>query len=138
MRVYVLLFNAGTENEGIHTLRLQGDEGKLRDVVLMFENEDDAVRFGVMLEAQDFPECTVTEIDADEVQEFCEGAGYECKPVTSEMLVMPPEVNVSAEEMDWNEEGIDQSAKGDMGDRPAEEFGSSELDSIRRRLENLL
>ena len=50
MRVFVLLFNARTENEGIHTIQL-GDRNK----VLMFESEDDATRFGVMLEAQDFP-----------------------------------------------------------------------------------
>ncbi|MGD1850286.1 MAG: DUF3110 domain-containing protein [Cyanophyceae cyanobacterium] len=132
MRVYVLLFNAGTENEGIHSLRLQGEGGKMRNVVLMFQEEDDATRFGVMLEAQDFPECTVTEIDEDEVKEFCEGAGYECKPVTSEMLLMPPENNLSEDEMDWNEEGRER----ETGDRP--QADSSELDSIRRRLENLL
>gem|GEM_PF-3889562 len=49
-QVYVLLFNARSENEGIHTLQI-GD----RNVVLMFESEDDAIRFGGMLEAQDFP-----------------------------------------------------------------------------------
>lgn len=135
MRVYVLLFNAGTENEGIHSLRLHGEDGQARNVVLMFQDEDDATRFGVMLEAQEFPECTVTGIDEDEVREFCEGAGYECKPVTSEMLVMPPENNLSEDEMDWNEEGREPTIDRD---RPSEESGSSELDSIRRRLENLL
>ncbi|MEM9772541.1 MAG: DUF3110 domain-containing protein [Cyanobacteria bacterium P01_D01_bin.73] len=136
MRVYVLLFNAGTENEGIHSLRLQKEDGGMRNVVLMFQEEDDATRFGVMLEAQDFPECTVTEIDEDEIKEFCEGAGYECKPVTSEMLLVPPESNLSEDEMDWNEEGKEK----EVNDRPQEspQENSSELDSIRRRLENLL
>ena len=49
MRVFVLLFNARTENEGIHTIQ-QGDLQK----VLAFESEDDATRFALMLEAQDF------------------------------------------------------------------------------------
>jgi hypothetical protein len=40
MRVFVLLFNARTENEGIHTIR-EGDRNK----VLMFESQDDAERF---------------------------------------------------------------------------------------------
>ena len=74
MRVYVLLFNAGTENEGIHSLRLQGEDGAMRNVVLMFQEEDDATRFGVMLEAQDFPECTVTEIRSEERR-----VGKECR-----------------------------------------------------------
>jgi hypothetical protein len=66
MRVFVLLFNARTENEGIHTIQL-GDRNK----VLMFESEDDATRFGVMLEAQDFPEPAVEAIDDEEIKEFC-------------------------------------------------------------------
>jgi hypothetical protein len=65
-RVFILLFNAGTDNEGIHTIRI-GD----RNTVLMFESEDDATRFAVMLEAQDFPEATVEQMDAEEIEEFC-------------------------------------------------------------------
>ena len=51
MHVFVLLFNAGTDNEGIHTIEI-GD----RNIVLMFEDEDDALRYAMLLEAQDFPE----------------------------------------------------------------------------------
>jgi hypothetical protein len=67
MRVFVLLFNARTENEGIHTVRV-GD----RNQVLMFESEDDASRFALMLEAQDFPPATVEPMDSEEIEEFCE------------------------------------------------------------------
>ncbi|MEO1297556.1 MAG: DUF3110 domain-containing protein, partial [Cyanobacteria bacterium J06636_16] len=42
MQVYVLLFNAGTDNEGIHSLQANG-----RNTVLIFEDEDDATRFGL-------------------------------------------------------------------------------------------
>ena len=44
MKVFVLLFNPGTENEGIHTLSM-GD----RHLVLMFEDEDDATRYSLLL-----------------------------------------------------------------------------------------
>ena len=37
MRVHVLLFDAGTDSEGIHSLEIAG-----RTVVLLFENPDDA------------------------------------------------------------------------------------------------
>jgi len=47
MRVFVLLFNARTENEGIHTIRVD-------NLRYYTESEDDATRFAVM-EAQDFP-----------------------------------------------------------------------------------
>jgi len=39
MRVFVLLFNARTENEGIHTIWADN-----RNKVLIFESEDDATR----------------------------------------------------------------------------------------------
>ena len=73
------------KNEGIHTLRTPD-----QDVVLMFENEDDATRFGLMLEAQDFPEATVEAIEQSEVEEFCEGAGYGYKLVPEGSLTVPP------------------------------------------------
>ena len=121
MRVFVLLFNARTENEGIHTIRV-GD----RDKVLMFESEDDATRFAGMLEAQDFPAPTVEAINAEEIKEFCERANYDWEIVPENAgLVIPPEVNV--EEPDW------------QPDTPEEpELPDSDLDSIRRKLEGLL
>jgi hypothetical protein len=119
-RVFVLLFNAGTDNEGIHTIRI-GDRNK----VLMFESEDDATRFGVMLEAQDFPEATVEEMDVDEIEEFCLSAGYDSELIEEGMLALPPEVNV--EKTDW---GVDAEE--------IEEPEISDLDRIRRQLEGLL
>ncbi len=119
-RVFVLLFNARTENEGIHSLKV-GD----RNVVLMFESEDDAARFGVMLEAQDFPTPTVEEMDADEIEEFCEGADYDAQLVEEGMLALPPETNV--ETTDWQPET-----------NKTQEPEISDLDRIRRQLEGLL
>ena len=45
MRVYVLLFNARTDNEGIHTIQMGG-----KNKILMFESEDDATRFAIELD----------------------------------------------------------------------------------------
>lgn len=119
-RVFVLLFNAGTENEGIHTIRI-GD----RNVVLMFESEDDATRFGIMLEAQDFPEAKVEEIDVDEIEEFCQDADYGWELIEEGQLAMPPETNV--EKTDWQLDA----------DKPKEP-DISDLERIRRQLEGLL
>ena len=54
MNIYVLLYNFGTEKEGIHSIELKG-----RTIVLMFEEKDDAERYCGLLEAQDFPSPTV-------------------------------------------------------------------------------
>ena len=130
MRVYVLLFNAGTENEGIHTIQV-GD----RNTVLMFEEEDDATRFGVLLEAQDFPSPSVEEIEEEEIQEFCRSVQYEWQLVRSGDLAVPPEHNV--EQTDWQ---VDQKPEEVPDQKPEEasDFSNDELDSIRRRLEGLL
>jgi hypothetical protein len=54
MNIFVLLYNSGTDKEGIHSIELKG-----RTIVLMFEDKDDATRYCGLLEAQDFPLPTV-------------------------------------------------------------------------------
>ncbi|MEG3438503.1 DUF3110 domain-containing protein [Pannus brasiliensis CCIBt3594] len=125
MRVFVLLYNAGTDSEGIHTIQM-GHINK----VLMFESEDDATRYALLLEAQDFPAPAVERIDSEEVEEFCRSAGYEVELIKEGMLAIPPESNV--EELDWQKEEV-PPAEEDPSEIP-----EAELDSIRRRLEGLL
>jgi hypothetical protein len=129
MRVFVLLFNARTDNEGIHTLQV-GDQ----NVVLMFEDEDDATRFGLLLEAQDFPTPTVEAFDPEEIQEFCEAAGHEAKLIPPGTLMMPPEQTV--EKLDWAPDAPPDSRP--QSRESAQEMSTAELDRIRRQLENLL
>jgi hypothetical protein len=141
MRVFVLLFNAGTENEGIHTLQI-GDRNK----VLMFESEDDATRYGLMLEAQDFPPASVESIDEREIKAFCESADYDWELVAEGALTLPPEAN--AEETDWQiDDEFDDEFDDDLDDEvdlteseesEKSEMSDRELENIRRRLEGLL
>jgi hypothetical protein len=126
MRVFVLLFNARTENEGIHTLKVDD-----RNVILMFESEDDATRYGLMLEAQDFVSPTVESFELEEIEEFCQGTGYECKLVPDGALAVPPESNV--EQTDWQPEG-----KTVASNEEPPELSDTELERIRRKLEGLL
>lgn len=129
MRVYILLFNAGTENEGIHTIA-QGE----RNCVLMFESMEDAERYAMMLEAQDFLNPSVESIDQQEVEEFCRDAGYEWELVSEGMLAVPPENNL--EKTDWdssekpNGTELDEDADSDLS--------PDELESMRKKLEGLL
>jgi hypothetical protein len=129
MRVYILLYNAGTDNEGIHTLQM-GD----RNIVLMFESEDDAARYSLMLEAQDFPSPSVEIIDSTEVEDFCQEAGFDCKIIEAGTLAIPPENNV--EQTDWNVEG--NYLQPDDTSKSSSEISSQELDRIRSQLEKLL
>ena len=125
MSVFVLLFNARTDNEGIYSTQV-GD----RNVILMFEQEDDAVRYADQLEAEDFPKPTVEGIDPEEIEEFCQDSDYDFILVTSEMLVTPP--SLSIEETDWQPDRRKKSA-------PAQESDDGiDLEAMRKRLERLL
>lgn len=133
MRVYVLLFNIGTENEGIHTVQMGN-----RNKVLMFESEDDATRYALLLEAQDFPSPSVESIDSKEVEEFCQSADYDCEIIKEGMLAIPPEKNISKPQ--WNEENkpieIEKISEPETETTP--EMSQDELERIRRQLEGLL
>jgi hypothetical protein len=139
MRVYVLLFNSNTENAGIHTLQI-GDQ----NWVLMFESEDDATRYGLLLEAQDFLTPTIEAIDAEEVTEFCAEAGYDYRVVPAgfvpeteadRLLLAPPEANQT--NTDWQQEGQDAHSALDT-DATETVNPDPVLEEMRRRLERLI
>ncbi len=129
MQVYVLLFNAGTDNEGIHSLQAGG-----RNTVLMFEDEDDATRFGLMLEAQDFPMPTVEAFDDQEIEDFCQDAGLDCKRIPAGALMMPPDAVV--DKTDWDPDGQEDGEEPPTADESR--LSNEELNDIRKRLERLL
>ncbi len=126
MNIFVLLYNSGTDKEGIHSIELKG-----RTIVLMFEDKDDAIRYCGLLEAQDFPMPSVEMINIDEIRNFCIKLDYECKlveknfvPKTPEdrLLISPPPKNLELK--DWND-GNDK-------------LDNIDLNSIKENLEKLL
>ena len=141
MRVFVLLFNPGTDNEGIHTIRLASGDGGERNIVMMFELEDDATRYGMLLEAQDFHVPSVEAIDSEEVEAFCRNFGYETKlipegfvPQSPEerIFLAPPETNL--DDAEWSPD----KPAAETTDPLESEMSNPELDAMRRRLEGLL
>ena len=130
MLVHVLLYEAGTESEGIHSLELKG-----RTVILMFQNRDDAERYCGLLEAQDFPTPTVEELTRDDIESFCLEAGYEARfvekgfiPSTDEdrLMISPPLSNLEVGNWNINDNKTSKSSSND------------ELEDIKKCLENLL
>ncbi len=136
MRVYVLLFNPGTDHEGIHSLQLGS-----RNLILMFADEDDATRYALLLEAQDFHAPSVIAVDEQEIADFCQAADYDYQLVPAgfmpstdaeRLFLSPPERNV--DETDWEKEDIFT----DVSEFETLEIDNPELDALRRRLEKLL
>ena len=92
---WTLLFNAGSENEGIYS-RLGADGVNL---VLLFEVEEDAGRYIDMLEAQDFPSARAVEIETADLLAFCDEGGHALGLVPADAVVVPPEATVDT--FDW-------------------------------------
>ena len=125
MQVGVVLFNANTDNEGIYTLEIEGN-----NIIVAFEQEDDAIRYAGLLEAQDFLSPTVERIDSEDLKEFCDEANYDLNIVPTDALLVPPEKNV--DKIDW-------SADRDQNQSETEdEIEDPVIAMMRRRLENLL
>ena len=147
MRVHVLLFDAGTDSEGIHSLEIAG-----RTVVLLFENPDDAERYAGLLEAQDFPVPTVEALDREDVDLFCREAGYEARLIESgfvpsndeeRLFMAPPQSNRDVS--NWKDDAVsDDGLAEQQAAEPARQGleteleSNPELDELRRRLEGLL
>tara|TARA_B100000212_G_scaffold9607_1_gene7126 strand:- start:412 stop:792 length:381 start_codon:yes stop_codon:yes gene_type:complete len=126
MKIFVLLYNSNSENEGIHSIEYKG-----KTIVLMFEEKDDAERYCGLLEAQDFPVPTVESIDINEIKEFCKQCDYETRlvernfiPKSAEdrLLLTPPQKNIDVE--NWNSNQKQEA--------------SLDLNSIKENLEKLL
>ena len=141
MRVNVLLFDAGTDSEGIHSLEISG-----RTVVLLFENSEDAERYAGLLEAQDFPVPTVESLEKEDVEFFCREAGYEARFIESgfvpesdeeRMFMAPPEANRDVS--NWKDSEDETAESTEVSESSLPETGDNpELDALRRRLEGLL
>jgi hypothetical protein len=142
MPVHVLLFDAGSDQEGIHSLELNG-----RTVVLLFEDQDDAERYAGLLEAQDFPVPSVERLDREEMELFCSQAGYDARfvpsgflPQTAEdrLLIAPPEQNMDVSL--WQEQPDADAATETAGGQadPVQGALDPQLEAFRRQLEGLL
>jgi len=134
--VHVLLFDAGSDQEGIHSLELDG-----HTVVLLFEDRDYADRYAGLLEAQDFPVPTVELLDRRDMEAFCRDAGYEARFVPANyrpgseedlLLLAPPQRNMDVST--WKEQA---QAHHDPTEADAAAV-DPELEALRGRLEGLL
>ena len=142
MLVHVLLYDAGQDSEGIHSLELSG-----QTVVLMFENRDDADRYAGLLEAQDFPTPTVEALDREEIELFCREAGYEARFVSDgfvpqsddeRLMLAPPSANRDVANWQEQEPEQDPTQGQDLASKDESDSFIQDLDDVRRRLEGLL
>ena len=82
-----ILAVAGKETEGAYSVTSATGE----QVLYIFEDEDDAIRYALLLEDQQYPEMNVIEIDGKLISKTCELNNYNYTIITKNDIVIPPE-----------------------------------------------
>ena len=77
----------GKEYEGAYSVR----DTSGNQLLYLFEEEDDAERYAMMLEDRGYPEMHVIEVDDDSAVHVCENNGYRYSIITKDDIVIPPE-----------------------------------------------
>jgi len=83
--MFILTIN-GKETEGAYSVMNEDGE----QVLYLFQEEDDAVRYAMMLEEDDCPEMHVIEIEDEVIVKTCEIHGYDYTIITPDDIVIPP------------------------------------------------
>ena len=79
----------GRESEGAYSVT--NDEGE--KILYLFEEEDDATRYAMMLEENDYPEMHVIEIEDDIILKTCQLHNYQYTIITQDDIVIPPDAD---------------------------------------------
>jgi hypothetical protein len=83
-----ILTVAGKENDGAYSVT--DDDGN--QILYLFEEEDDAVRYALLLENSDYPEMHVLEVEDEVMIKTCQVHNYNYTVITSDDIVIPPKV----------------------------------------------
>ena len=81
-----ILTIAGKESGGAYSV--EDDDGD--HILYLFEGEDDAIRYALMLEDQDSPEMHVIEVEDDVMIKTCDIHDYKYTVISTNDIVIPP------------------------------------------------
>ena len=81
-----VLTMTGREDDGAYSVtNSEGD-----NVLYLFMEEDDAMRYAMMLEEEDYPEMHVIEVDEPSMVKACEVSNTRYTLITPNDIVFPP------------------------------------------------
>ena len=83
--MYILTIH-GKEEEGAYSV--QNEEG--HHILYLFEEEDDAMRYAMMLEDSGSPQMHVIEVEDEVMIRTCESHDYNYAVITPNDIVVPP------------------------------------------------
>jgi hypothetical protein len=82
-----LIVIEGRESEGAYA----ATDELGNNVLYIFEEKDDAVRFAMLLEEDNFPKMTYMKVEKDVIMEICKSHDYEYRIFTCDDIVIPPQ-----------------------------------------------
>ena len=83
-----ILTVAGKENDGAYSVT----DDDVNQILYLFEEEDDAVRYALLLESTEYPEMHVLEVEDEVMIKTCQVHDYNYTVITSNDIVIPPKV----------------------------------------------
>ena len=86
--MYILTIK-GQEEEGAYAVA--DDDGER--ALYLFEEEDDAIRYGGLLEAEDYPPMSVVQVEDELAIKTCDVYNYRYVIITEDDFVIPPRDN---------------------------------------------
>lgn len=87
--MYIITLD-GREDEGAYSVKNEDGE----QVLYIWEEEDDAMRFAMMLEDKEYPPMNVMEIEDELIIKACELHDYQYIVLTPDDIVIPPERSI--------------------------------------------
>ena len=84
-----ILTVSGKEGDGAYSVT--NDEGN--EILYLFEDEDDAIRYALMLEDEGYPEMHVIEVEDEIMIKTCQVHGYNYTIITPNDIVITPQIN---------------------------------------------
>jgi Protein of unknown function (DUF3110) len=94
--VYVLLYNAKSNNEGIYSIK----NGKV-DTILVFSSESAAKRYASQLKLVKIPRPTIEAMSTDEILKFCRIQNYICGFIPQGIELSPPTDSLTPSQRDY-------------------------------------
>jgi hypothetical protein len=86
--MYILTI-AGREQDGAYSV--VDDDGD--DILYLFQEEDDATRYALLLEEDGHPEMHIIEVEDRVMMKTCEMHGYQFVLITPDDIVIPPNID---------------------------------------------
>lgn len=126
-KVFVIVFtNARDSSEGIYSLNIAEE-----NIVLAFQDKEEARRYAMCLEQQHFPAPKISELNTKELADFCGESGYRLGFVPKGSLITPPEQSAIDDLDKWRGDQPFSSGSTDVG------MTQEEIDLMRKKLDSL-